>query len=340
MRVVLEVKSGAAAGRRTLLGVGQTLKVGRTEWADFSVPQDGHMSGVHFALETDGQTCYLSDLGSSNGTFVNDQPISEKTVLHHGDTILAGQTLFIIRTEGDKPEEAAIGAEAHAAPAMTAVSTPAPSSPPQGKAAYTTETCDSGLTLCRGSIEEIQPADLAGLLGRECPLFLIVDFKHLGTDPPEDLERPDYLFDWLSPEAAALVSPIVLSHKETAAWPILVEKGWGEDAVVCLFSNQEKPVLLEHLRRSARAKHHRDDDSGGMLGYCWPSVMALLLSHNTASFVEQLLSGIDAVLVELPDLPETWQLYGDHRVPKLLDRVGLVRKPPVEVALQQPNTPE
>ena len=56
MRVILQITSGPDAGRKVLLSALQSLQVGRTERADLSVPQDGRMSGVHFALETDNET--------------------------------------------------------------------------------------------------------------------------------------------------------------------------------------------------------------------------------------------------------------------------------------------
>ena len=71
IRVVLEVTTGPATGKKIVLTAGQALQVGRTEWADFSVPKDEQMSSVHFAVETDAGGCYVKDLGSTNGTFVN-----------------------------------------------------------------------------------------------------------------------------------------------------------------------------------------------------------------------------------------------------------------------------
>ena len=64
-----------------------------------------------------------------------------------------------------------------------------------------------------------------------------------------------------------------------------------------------------------------------MLGFCWPSVMSMLLGHGATPLVRQLLTGIDAVLVELPDLPESWQVYGEARIADLLAEVGFSRKP-------------
>jgi hypothetical protein len=159
------------------------------------------------------------------------------------------------------------------------------------------------------------------------PVYLIVDFRNLGSPPPEQIVTPQYLFDWLDPVAAPLASPVVVGQDDLLDWPNLIRQAWGKDAVICLFSRQEKPALLEHLRRSLRAKPKREDMSGGMLGFCWPSVMAMLLAHGPPALVRQLLAGIDAVLVELPDLPETWQVYGEAGVADLLAQAGLSREP-------------
>ena len=135
-----------------------------------------------------------------------------------------------------------------------------------------------------------------------------------------------YLFDWLPEPSAELVSPLLVGQDDLLTWPVLIGEGWGKDAVICLFSRQDKAALAEHLHRSLRAKPQRDDMSGGMLGYCWPSVMSMLLGHSPASMARPLLAGIDAVLVELPDLPETWQLFGEAGVVNLLTQAGLRRQ--------------
>ena len=327
MRVILEVKSGPGASRKTLLGANQALRVGRTEWADFAILQDAHMSGIHFSLETDNVACYLHDLGSSNGTFLNGQPISETTTLRSGDEILAGETRFKVQIESESAVENA-GRPEPAMPLPVAASSPVDREPAPAAAGvhYTVETCESGLTLCRGQTEAISPARVAALLAGVYPLYLIVDFKKIGLPRPAGIGQPEYLFDWLKAPAADLVSPLVLSAHELSTWPELVDRGWGADGVVCLFSRQDRPALLEHLRHACRGKVGPDGQLAGMLGYCWPSVMALLLAHNTPRFVGQLLTGIDATLVELPDLAETWQIYGGEQIPAVLDRLGMTHK--------------
>ncbi len=341
MQIVLEMTSGPRSGQKVRLGAGQEVKVGRTEWADFSVGEDGHMSGVHFALETDSLACYLIDLESSNGTFLNGQqvPANTKITLGEGDEILAGQTNFVVHVQGETQREPAMpqaesptvapgGPTEVSPPSPTAVGPPIPAAPPvmpprpAGQLTYAAEKCDSGLTLCRGSCEQIPPQDVATLLCQVCPVYLTVDFRNLGVPRPEELEEVDYLFDWLPPEAAAEASPVVLAQTDFLGWPDLVGQGWGADAVVCFYSNLDKPAMLEHLRQATRAKPNKDVISGGMLGYCWPSVMSLLLAHSPQETVDRLLGGTEAVLVELPDLPETWQLFGGNQLRGVLDKIG------------------
>ena len=305
------------------------LQVGRTEWADCSLPHDGHLSSVHFRLESDAAGCYLRDLGSSNGTFVNGREVKDRVRLCDGDEILAGRTTFAVRVPGaERPESGGAGtAQGRPSPRVAAVGQAVPMPAARRKIAFTAEQCDSGLTLCRGSVEEIPPGELAVLLSESAPAYLIVDFHHLGEPPPPDLAAPSYLFDWLDPAAVPAVSPIVLGQDDLVTWPMLVDAGWGKDAVVGLFSRQEKPALLEHLRRSCRTRPGPAQPNDPILGYCWPSVLAQLLAHYAPESVQRLLTGIDAVLVEFAELPETWQLYGTRDLVGQLSRLGFELKP-------------
>ena len=99
MRLVLEITSGPDAGRRAWLREGQVLEVGRTDLATFTVPHDSRMSGRHFAVRLDRQGCQLQDLGSRNGTLVNNNRVSE-TVLRDRDVIVAGETRFVVQLQG------------------------------------------------------------------------------------------------------------------------------------------------------------------------------------------------------------------------------------------------
>jgi hypothetical protein len=336
MRVILEVTLGPSSGRKTVLGAFQTLQIGRTEWADFAIAHDGKISSVHFSLETDDAACYIKDLGSRNGTTLNGRPLADRVALKDNDEIVAGETNFRVRIESEaqalsrvpeKPisEATAVPIAANPPPAVV----PPPVSefhpPKRSKVQYALEPCASGLNLCTGSTAEIRPTDLANLLSLKIPLHLIVDPRKLEVKPT-DLPAADYLFNWIPPEVAALASPVVVSAESYAEWPSLVEQGWGNDAVMCLFSRYDKPSLMEHLRSCLQAKPKQSDATAGIIGYCWPGVMSMLLAHGMQNFTRRFFTGIDAILLELPDLPEIWQLFGPGPIAKMIDDLGFVRK--------------
>lgn len=54
-------------------------------------PEDGYVSGLHCSITCQGDSVMLTDLGSSNGTFV--RVVGEREVID-GDVLLMGQQLF------------------------------------------------------------------------------------------------------------------------------------------------------------------------------------------------------------------------------------------------------
>lgn len=66
------------------------IHLGR-ERGDILFPEDGYVSGLHCRLSWDGQRLFLTDLGSSNGTFLR---ITSETEVRSGDVLLMGQQLF------------------------------------------------------------------------------------------------------------------------------------------------------------------------------------------------------------------------------------------------------
>jgi pSer/pThr/pTyr-binding forkhead associated (FHA) protein len=63
------------------------------ERGDILFPEDGYVSGLHCRLTWDGQKLLLTDLGSSNGTFLR---ITSEADVRTGDVLLMGQQLFRI----------------------------------------------------------------------------------------------------------------------------------------------------------------------------------------------------------------------------------------------------
>ena len=62
------------------------------------MPEDSALSRDHFLIEISPPRCELRDLGSTNGTFVNECRV-ERARLNSGDRIAAGQSIFRVRVE-------------------------------------------------------------------------------------------------------------------------------------------------------------------------------------------------------------------------------------------------
>jgi diguanylate cyclase (GGDEF)-like protein len=87
----LRQMNGTFIGRKYPLNQGSTL-VGRDPGLDITVNEDS-VSRRHAELIYDGNSLQVMDLGSTNGTFINDVPVKNKTA-SHGDVIRFGNIIF------------------------------------------------------------------------------------------------------------------------------------------------------------------------------------------------------------------------------------------------------
>jgi serine/threonine-protein kinase len=102
MRVILDVVHGPRKGELFVFDRHDTFIVGRSPYVHCAMPEDNALSRDHFLIEVHPPRCELRDLGSTNGTFVNDQKV-DRVRLQAGDRISAGQSVFLVRFEA--PEE-------------------------------------------------------------------------------------------------------------------------------------------------------------------------------------------------------------------------------------------
>ena len=72
------------------------LTVGRDPSCDVVIGDEG-MSRRHFLLEWDGESVYIDNLSTTNGTGLNGTPLRHKRRMESGDTVKAGNTEIIIR---------------------------------------------------------------------------------------------------------------------------------------------------------------------------------------------------------------------------------------------------
>lgn len=68
--------------------------IGRSDDADMMISSK-EVSRHHAAIEYDGNSCFIQDLDSTNGTFVNDRRVRKHT-LHAGDQITVGDFLLVL----------------------------------------------------------------------------------------------------------------------------------------------------------------------------------------------------------------------------------------------------
>jgi serine/threonine-protein kinase len=100
MRVTLHVVAGPQTGRDFTFDQHDTFMIGRSEDAQFCLPQDRFFSRHHCILEIAPPQCFLRDLGSTNGTFVNGIRV-DTAHLKHGDRIQGGETVLEVEVAGD-----------------------------------------------------------------------------------------------------------------------------------------------------------------------------------------------------------------------------------------------
>jgi predicted component of type VI protein secretion system len=88
------------------------INVGRDPDADVFIDNPG-VSREHLRLEMSGDGDYeIVDLGSANGTLLNDLPVRMKIPLHTGDTIRLGKYTITVAYEQDRRETRAAFAPA------------------------------------------------------------------------------------------------------------------------------------------------------------------------------------------------------------------------------------
>ncbi len=108
MPVFLRVRDGGSFRDVAVLAAEEPLTIGRDQDADLSFPFDTQMSSLHAQVSLQGQVCTVIDLDSTNGMYLNEEPV-EQFSLRPGNILRCGSTEFCIEmTEQDETAEATV----------------------------------------------------------------------------------------------------------------------------------------------------------------------------------------------------------------------------------------
>ena len=78
------------------LTIGSATVVGRDAGSGIRLDGDDFASSRHASIEPGADGVWVEDLGSTNGTFVNGERITARTLVRAGDAVRIGQTELVL----------------------------------------------------------------------------------------------------------------------------------------------------------------------------------------------------------------------------------------------------
>lgn len=103
--LLLEIVEGPGAGER--LALDDAVELGRDPGLPHPL-EDVKVSRHHARIRPVGGAAEVEDLGSTNGTFLNDQPLQIPTSIGPGDRIRVGLTVLELRRADDRSPAVAV----------------------------------------------------------------------------------------------------------------------------------------------------------------------------------------------------------------------------------------
>lgn len=83
-------------GRPRTIKLTDPAEIGRAERCAIRL-EDTYVSQVHARLYAKDATWFVEDLGSTNGTFLNDHSVRQSVEVHTGDVVKVGKTILELR---------------------------------------------------------------------------------------------------------------------------------------------------------------------------------------------------------------------------------------------------
>ncbi len=120
MQVNLKVLAGPYRDRVFCFTQADTFLIGRSNEAHLCLTDDRFFSRNHCLLEINPPHCFLRDLGSTNGTFVDGERVSE-AFLRSGAQIQGGETVLLVEVDAGGGDRAGTDAEGPVKPTIVTV---------------------------------------------------------------------------------------------------------------------------------------------------------------------------------------------------------------------------
>ena len=223
----LYVTQGRDQGKRLELTT-DPLRLGRDADNHFQV-HDTEVSRWHAELQWDGTACLLVDVGSSNGTFVNEERI-ERHVLRNGDRIRLGRTTMIFTGTAEPQRESA------ASPVDVVVSqTPVEES-------RIVRTVEPGVLEHGPESEEDGALPMSGVRRNLAIMYHTALAVSHTLDIDQLLERiVELIFEWVDADRGC----VMLIDRETDEWIPKVRRDRNDDEADTIAISR---TILEYVR--------------------------------------------------------------------------------------------
>lgn len=90
VKITLEILSGPLDGQ--VFEFSRTVEIGRDDGCEVPIQVDMSVSRRHARILVVEPECFLEDLDSRNGTFIDDDRLEKRTQLQNGQTFRVGKT--------------------------------------------------------------------------------------------------------------------------------------------------------------------------------------------------------------------------------------------------------
>jgi hypothetical protein len=322
MKVVVETRNGERAGHRIWLTMRQQLRVGRSDWAEFSVPDDPAMADVQFALECGGRGCQLRNLAGDTPVFVNGRRVEQQTLVN-GDLIRAGDTEFLVSIQ--------LGRDAISSAVPLATRRRA-----TGLQAIRYASIGDGNIACFSGLRSDCPEDeIARILQSEHAMYVVVHrecadeetMRSLTSQPVALLRHPGELPENASAaaeEEAASPEVVLVGPTSSADRFDLIRSSWSRNAITVFFTGRE----------AAGAQALLDERPFLSLK---PLELSERLTNSNLRLTADAFEGLAALLLPIGDTH--WGVFASPKFRPAWERIGLPDPPENErSAWSRPDT--